>query len=90
MNNLEPFESVNIVTGEALSILQMVKEFAIQSVKTVRYQIGLRRPGDAPAVWADATKAINKIGLKANLGVIGICQDTWHWQDANTVGYTEK
>ena len=54
--------------GEGLSVLQIVKEFEKQSGKTVKYQISQRRPGDAPAVWADATKAIDKIGFKATRG----------------------
>jgi UDP-glucose 4-epimerase len=90
MNNLEPFEAVNIGTGKGLSVLQIVKEFQIQSGKTVRYQIGPRRPGDVPAVWADATKAINKIGFKATRGIIEMCHDTWRWQSSNPTGYSEN
>ena len=90
MKNLQPFEAVNIGTGVGLSVLQMIKEFEIQSGKTVRYQIGPRRPGDAPAVWADATKAINKIGFKAKRGIVEMCQDTWRWQSANPTGYSEN
>lgn len=90
MNNLQPFEAINIGTGEGLSVLQMVKEFEIQSGKAVRYQIGPRRPGDAPAVWADATKAINKIGFKAARGINEMCQDTWHWQSLNPTGFSEN
>lgn len=70
--------------------MQVVKEFEIQSGETVRYQIAPRRPGDAPAVWTDATRAINKTGFKANPGIIDMCQDTWRWQDANPAGYPEK
>ena len=90
MNNLLSFEAINIGTGEGLSVLQMVKEFEIQSGKTVKYQIGPRRLGDAPAVWADATKAKNKIGFKAARGINEMCQDTWRWQSSNPVGYTDK
>ena len=90
MKNLEPFEAINIGTGEGLSVLQMVKEFEIQSGKTVRYQIGPRRPGDAPAVWADAANARNKIGFKAARGINAMCQDTWRWQSNNPKGYAEK
>ena len=81
---------INIGTGEGLSVLQVVKEFEKQSGKTVRYQISQRRPGDAPAVWADAAKAINKIGFKATRGIVEMCQDTWRWQCANPAGYLEK
>ena len=90
INTLEPFEVINIGTGKGLSVLQMVKEFEKQSGKTVRYQISQRRPGDVPAVWADASKAIDKIGFKATRGIVEMCQDTWRWQSANPTGYTEK
>ena len=81
---------MNIGTGQGLSVLQMVKEFEKQSKKTIKYQISERRPGDAPAVWADASKAFKKIGFKATRGVGEMCQDTWRWQSANPAGYTEK
>ena len=90
INTLSTFETINIGTGEGLSVLQMVKEFEKQSGKTVRYQISHRRPGDTPAVWADATKAIDKIKFKATRGICEMCQDTWHWQSANPTGYSEK
>ena len=90
INTLSTFETINIGTGEGLSVLQMVKEFEKQSGKTVRYQISQRRPGDTPAVWADATKAIDKIKFKATRGICEMCQDTWRWQSANLTGYSEK
>ena len=90
IKNLEPFEVINVGTGEGLSVLQVIKEFEKQSGKTVRYQISQRRPGDAPAVWAEASKAIDKIGFKATRGIVEMCQDTWRWQSANPEGYKEK
>ena len=90
MSSLAAFEAINIGTGDGLSVLQMVNEFEKQSGKTVKFQIAPRRPGDAPAVWADAAKALDKIGFKATRGIVEMCQDTWRWQDANPTGYTEK
>ena len=90
MNTLEPFEAINIGTGEGLSVLQMVKEFEKQSGKTVRCQIGPRRAGDAPAVWAEASKATDKIGFKAKRGIVEMCQDTWRWQSSNPTGFSEN
>lgn len=90
INNLETFEVINIGTGKGHSVLQMVKEFERQSGKIVRYQIGQRRSGDAPAVWAEAAKASDKIGFKATRGIVEMCQDTWRWQSENPTGYTEK
>ena len=90
INNIEPFEVINIGTGNGLSVLQMVKEFEKQSGQTVRYQISQRRPGDAPAVWAEASKAIDKIGFKATRGIVEMCQDTWRWKSTNPAGYSKK
>jgi UDP-glucose 4-epimerase len=90
MNNLEPFEAINICTGEGFSVLQMVKEFEKQSGKNIKFQIVPRRLGDAPAVWADATKAMDKIGFKAARGINEMCQDTWLWQSSNPTGFTEN
>jgi UDP-glucose 4-epimerase len=90
LGTLGPFEVINIGTGKGLSVLQMVKEFEKQSGKTVSYQIDPRRPGDAPAVWADVAKAMIKIGFKATRGIDEICKDTWRWQDTNPTGYTEN
>ena len=90
LNNLEPFEAINIGTGDGLSVLQMVKEFEIQSGKTVRYQIGPRRLGDAPAVWAEASKAFDKLGFKATRGIVEMCKDTWRWQSSNPTGFSEN
>jgi len=89
INTLESFEAINIGTGEGLSVLQMVKEFDKQSGKSVKYQISQRRPGDAPAVWAEASKAIDKIGFKARRGIVEMCEDTWRWQSRNPSGYSE-
>ena len=41
---------INIGTSKGLSVFWMVQDFEIQSGKTVRYQIGQRRPGDAHAM----------------------------------------
>lgn len=90
LDNLGPFEVMNIGTGEGLSVLQMVQEFERQSGKSVAYQVGQRRPGDAPAVWANPTKAINGIGFQAKLGIAEMCQDSWRWQSANPTGYPKK
>jgi UDP-glucose 4-epimerase len=89
ISSLAPFEAINIGTGEGLSVLQMVHEFEKQSGKTVKFQIAARRSGDAPAYWADASRAAEKIGFTAIRGVAEMCRDTWLWQSQNPNGYKE-
>lgn len=90
INILEPFEVINIGTGEGLSVFQVAREFENQSGKSIAYKIGPRRLGDAPAVWADVAKSFNKIRFKATRGIAEMCQDTWRWQSTNLTGYSEK
>jgi len=84
---LGSFEAINIGTGNGLSVLQMVNEFEEKSGKIVKYQIASRRQGDAPAVWADVSKAALKLNFQAKRGVEEMCRDTWRWQSANPNGY---
>lgn len=86
---LGSFEVINIGTGEGLSVLQVVQEFKKQSGRTITCHISPRRPGDAPEVWADPTKAFNKLGFKAKLGIVKMCEDTWRWQSQNPTGYPD-
>lgn len=90
IENLKPFEVINIGTGQGLSVLQMIREFEKQSCRIVAYRISPRRPGDAPAVWADVTKAINKLNFKATRGIVEMCEDTWRWQSKNPSGYSKN
>jgi len=90
ISSLAVFEAINIGTGKGLSVLQMVHEFEKQSGKIVKFQIADRRPGDAPAYWADASLAAKKLGFIAKRRAPEMCRDTWIWQSQNPNGYTEN
>jgi len=90
ISSLAAFEAINIGRGEGLSVLQIINEFEKQSGKTVKFQIAPRRPGDASAVWADASRAVEKIGFLTKRGAAEMCRDTWIWQSQNPNGYTGK
>lgn len=90
IQELGPFEALNIGTGKGLSVLEMVREFEEQSGKKVKYKIMPRRPGDAAEVWADASKSKRMLNFQAELGIPEMCRDTWRWQSANPNGYDEQ
>jgi UDP-glucose 4-epimerase len=90
ISNFAPFEVFNIGTGQGLSVFQLIREFEKCSGKTVNYNISARRTGDAPAVWANASKAADKLGFRPQRGVREMCADTWRWQSANPQGYDNK
>lgn len=79
----------NLGTGRGYSVLEMVKAFEQAAGRPVNYRISPRRPGDVAAVYADATKAERELGWKAVRGIDIMCQDAWHWQKQNPLGYPD-
>ena len=56
-------ETFNVGTGHGNSVLEVVQTFEQASGQKLNYSIGPRRPGDVPAIYADATKAAAGAGL---------------------------
>jgi len=72
--------TVNLGTGQPISVLQMVRAFERASGRPVPYCIAARRPGDVPAYWADPSQAARLLGWQATRGVDRMCEDAWRWQ----------
>ena len=72
--------TVNLGTGQPVSVLQMVQAFERASGRPVPYRIAARRPGDVPAYWADPSQAERLLGWRAQRGVDRMCADAWRWQ----------
>ncbi len=83
-------ETINIGTGTPYSVLEMVQAFAKVNDIPVKYEIGVRRPGDLAECWANADKAAKVLGWKATRGLEDMCRDTWNWQSQNPKGYAIK
>jgi UDP-glucose 4-epimerase len=77
----------NIGTGRGHSVLEVIRGFERATGKTVPFRLAPRRPGDAPAVYADPSCAERELGWKASLGIEDICRDAWNWQQKNPRGY---
>lgn len=82
-------EEINLGTGNGISVLQLRDAFVKASGVDVPYVIDPRRPGDPDEVYADASKALNLLGWKAERGVEEMCEDTWRWQSNNPNGYDD-
>lgn len=77
----------NLGTGNALSVLEMVNSFIEVTGINIPYSFAPRREGDLPAFWADASKAEEQLGWKANRGLDEMIADSWRWQHKNPDGY---
>ena len=80
-------EIVNLGTGNGYSVLEMVKAFERVNGIPIPYEITARRPGDAAVSYANADKAYELLGWKAERTLEDMCRDTWKWQSQNPNGY---
>jgi len=79
--------TVNLGTGNGVSVLDMVSAFEAASGKKVPYAVVERRPGDVAECWADASLAQEVLGWKATRPLQQMCEDAWRWQSGNPKGY---
>jgi UDP-glucose 4-epimerase len=76
----EAVETFNIGTGHGNSVLEVVKTFEEASGQNLNYIIGPPRPGDVPAIYADATKAAEVLGFKTTTSLRDSLASAWKWQ----------
>ena len=79
--------AVNLGTGNGYSVLDVVRAASKVVGRAIPYEIGPRRPGDVPAVWADPTMARELLGWSATRTLDDMCADHWRWQQSNPDGY---
>jgi UDP-glucose 4-epimerase len=81
--------TVNLGTGNGVSVLEMVEAFERVNGVPVPRKIVERREGDAAVCYADPSRAKELLGWEAKLGVEEMCRDAWNWQKNNPMGYRE-
>jgi UDP-glucose 4-epimerase len=77
----------NLGAGRGYSVLEMISAFEKVTGKAVPYRIAPRRAGDLAQCWADATKAHEELGWRAERGLDDILADAWRWQSQNPNGF---
>jgi UDP-glucose 4-epimerase len=77
----------NLGTGQGYSVLDVINGFEQATGLKIPYRIAGRRPGDAPAVYAEPSLAERELGWKAEMGIEAMCRDAWNWQQKNPQGY---
>ena len=77
----------NLGTGIGYSVLDMVKVFENVNGVKIPYTIKDRRPGDVATCYADASKANDILGWKAEKTLQDMMRDSWRWQSSNPNGY---
>lgn len=80
-------EIFNLGTGTPYSVLEILHAFEKVNHVAIPYRFGPRRAGDLPEFWADAGKAREVLGWKAERTLEDMCRDSWNWQKKNPNGY---
>ena len=80
-------EVFNIGTGTPYSVLDIINTFEKVNDVKVNYEIGPRRAGDLPEVWANVDKAAKILHWRAERDLAAMCRDAWNWQVRNPEGY---
>jgi len=74
------FEVFNLGTGKGLSVLDVINAFEKATGKKLNYSITAKREGDIEKVWADATKANEVLGWKAEASIEETMLSAWNWE----------
>jgi len=77
----------NLGNNKGYSVLEVLAAFEIASGQKIPYRVVGRRPGDAAASFADASKANRELGWRGERGIDEMCTDLWRWQSDNPNGF---
>ena len=72
--------NINLGTGKAYSVLEVVKAFEKATTKKIPYRITKRRDGDIDVICADPNYAFRILKWKAKYGLERMCLDSWRWK----------
>ncbi len=80
---------INLGTGHGTTVLELVNAFGQAAECDIPYTVGPRRSGDIARCFADAARAFELLGWRAELGLARMCVDTWRWQKKNPHGFPD-
>lgn len=76
----ENYEVFNVGTGNPVSVTELVNAFEAANDLKLNYKFTPRRPGDTTAIWADPSKANDKLGWKATRSLEDTMRSAWAWE----------
>ena len=79
--------TVNLGTGQGVSVQQMVDTFARVNGVPIAHRVVARRPGDVAQCLADPSQARALLKWQTQLGLERMCADAWRWQSMNPQGF---
>jgi UDP-glucose 4-epimerase len=87
LDQIDGCEALNLGTGVGTTVLEVVSAVQETIGLEIPHDVVDRRPGDVVAVWADPSKAQQRLGWQTELDMAAMCRDHWRWQSQNPDGY---
>ncbi|RPE14028.1 UDP-glucose 4-epimerase GalE [Chitinophaga lutea] len=75
-------EVFNLGTGMGVTVLEAINAFEKISGMKLNYELGEPRPGDVIAIYANNTKAREKLGWEPKSGIEDMMRTAWQWEVA--------
>ena len=82
-------EIINLGTGTPYSVTEIVSTFEKVNGIKINHVYGPRRAGDLAELYANADKASEILGWRAEKNLEDMCRDSWNWQKNNPNGYNQ-
>lgn len=74
------FEPINLGSGKAVSVLELIGNFIRVTGEKIRYTIGPRRPGDVVKVYADPRKSKQLLHWQTKFTESDALLHAWNWE----------
>ena len=76
-------DPINLGRGEGSTVLEVISAFESATGEKVPFVIAPRRAGDVSAIYANASKAKDKLGWVAKLSLENMMTSAWKFQTNN-------
>ncbi|WP_212001701.1 UDP-glucose 4-epimerase GalE [Chitinophaga sp. HK235] len=78
--NASNCEVFNLGTGNGVTVLEAIKAFEKISGVKLNYTTGPRRPGDVISIYANNSRAKEKLGWSPEIGIEDSMRTAWQWE----------
>lgn len=76
-------EIFNLGSENGVSVFEAIDAFEKTVGKKVNYEVGPRREGDVPMIYADSTRAKEKLNWSTRRTIEDIMRSAWEWESNN-------
>lgn len=73
-------EIINLGIGKGVTVLEAIHAFEKESGIQLNYNLGPRRSGDVVSIYADNTKAFQKLSWRPKRDISDIMKSAWAWE----------